>query len=724
MTLLNITQFHIAVNNIILFLLFSLGGLIFSLYIYRYTLPPVSKTLKRILTGLRITVLFLLLTVLFELSVNLVRTIKEEAQLAVAIDTSASMAVIDNAGDRAALLKEVLQNPVFAKLQNNFITNYYTFANTTQKITADDSITFVGDATNITSSLQVIKKELSEKNLSAIILISDGNYNRGGNPVRLAEQTGVPVYTIGLGSDTPLRDLAIAEVENNPFCYLEESTPLTVTIRNNGYNQISTPVTLSVNDELVDSQILTLPASPSETIITYNFTPKTTGLNRLVINLPAQKSELLVQNNSRTFYIDVLKSRLYIQIYAGSITPDISFIRNSIESSKRYTVGLRVEKNGGGFYTKDNNNLQDTDILIFIDFPSAATDQATLNQLKSTLENNNTPLWVITGKNTNLAKLANFENWLPFKCNASYINEIQILAEPDQAGKSHPIMQPAVPVTSWFTNWTKLPPIFSVHQIKELWPQTQTLVYAKTVRGQQSTKPTNPLLVIRNNNSHKSAAFLGYGLWRWELLMLGTGDESDIYNTLVNNMLRWLETKRETSAWQIKTDKSHYHFGEPIKISVDITDKTLATPETSELTLLLAYEQVSESVTVTRSSDRSYTTVLYLDKAGDYTLSLNRDIMPQIASAPDEALFSVGEYSIELNNTQLQKSILQDLANNTGGRYITPDSTAMLESLVHGVTKSSVQTINKEIWNNKYLLFLLIIFLSLEWFLRKKKGML
>ncbi len=722
MLFLTISQFHIAAKSVLLLFAFIIAGIFFTLYIYRFTIPPVSLFLKRIMSGLRIIALLLLLFVIFELSVNLIKTRKDKPQVAIAIDTSASMAVKDETGIRAEIIKEVLQNPAFAYLQNNFIMNYYTFSNTTLTHKQADSLFFSGDATNIIQCLQFIKKEFTEKNLAAIIMLSDGNYNRGGNPVRIAEQLGTPVFTVGLGSAEPVKDLAIIEVENNSFCYLDESTPVNVTIRNRGYGEIGLPISLTVNDELIETQMHTLPAL-SELEATFNVTPKITGINKLVISIPVQKNELIEQNNSRTIYIDVLKSRLYIQIYAGSLSPDISFLKNSILSSKRYSVGLLVEKPGGGFYNYDNDT-QDTDIIIFIDFPTAVTDQATLTRLLDAMETNATPLWVITGKNINLKKLSAFENWLPFKCNANYINETQIYAEPGEIGKNHPILQPAMQTSTWISAWLKLPPIYTIHQFQQFWPETQTLVNARTTSSQQNAKTPGSLVVIRTRQMHKSAAILGYGLWRWELLMRGVGDDSDIYNNFINNMLQWLETKKETSAWQIKTDKQHYNFGEPIKVTVNITKQALAMVNEPELTLLLNHKQGQESVTVSRSGDDSYSNVLYLDKAGDYQLTLDSATMSHITNKPDEAVFSIGEYSVELNNTQLQKPTLQDLALNSGGRYVEPDSVALLQKVIHGATRTSAQAWNKELWNEKYILFLIIFLLALEWFLRKKKGML
>ena len=55
---------------------------------------------------------------------------------------------------------------------------------------------------------------------AAIVLASDGIYNRGQNPTTTAERLGIPVYTVALGDTTPRCDAALSNIRHNRIAYL------------------------------------------------------------------------------------------------------------------------------------------------------------------------------------------------------------------------------------------------------------------------------------------------------------------------------------------------------------------------------------------------------------------------------------------------------------------------------------------------------------------------
>ena len=78
---------------------------------------------------------------------------------------------------------------------------------------------------------------------------------------------------------------------------------------------------------------------------------------------------------------------------------------------------------------------------------------------------------------------------------------------------------------------------------------------------------------------------------------------------------------------------------------------------------------------------------------------------------------------MELSNTELKQTFLKSLAEASGGSYIPPDSLEILAK------KLQPQPIQKDlirqfaVWNNSHILIIIILLLSAEWFIRKKKGM-
>ncbi len=723
--MLLISQFNITYkNNLLLLILFGIVFLLFTVFIYRKTIPPVPSYLKRTLIVLRSLVLFLMLFILFKVAFNFISSFKTPPHIAVVIDHSASMAVKDKAGYRPQALDRVINDPVFNTLKKQFLLKYFTFANKVNTANINDSLSFTGDVTNMTNCLQYIKKDLAEKNLAGIILLSDGNYNKGGNPVRVAEELGIPVFPIGIGSPEPVPDIAIADIEYNPYAYINESTPVKVTIRNMGYQNINIPLTLTVNGEKKLTKIINVPRSPSEVQETIEYLPETPGNNKLVLSFPSQSDELSIKNNFRTIYIDVFKAKLNVVLFSGALSPDISFLKQTIGSSDRYTVNTLIEKSGDGFYQKNENEIDNADMIIFLDFPTINTPATLLNKLLDKVQTQSIPLLIILGKNVAPQKLSMFNEFLPFKANIDKINEMLVSPVLSEQGENDQVMRVALQNNAAVSAWSKLPPVYIAYQINQLWPNTKVLAFYKIPGLQKGQTGNNPLIVTRTTGKQKSAAIFAYGIWRWDLLMWGVNNNEDVYYNFVSNLLRWLETKQEIKPVQIKTDKQQYNFGEPVKISVQILNETFLPNDRDKIVLSLKHNQVTENIIVNKAGENRFERTIYLDKSGDFELSLNKEKTTAYTDETNKTLFSIGEYSSELSSTRLQKTLLEGLASTTGGKYIDSDSLNILETALTGSPRETFLSNSIEFWNNRIILFCAIFFLTLEWFLRKKNGML
>ena len=68
------------------------------------------------------------------------------------------------------------------------------------------------------------------------------------------------------------------------------------------------------------------------------------------------------------------------------------------------------------------------------------------------------------------------------------------------------------------------------------------------------------------------------------------------------------------------------------------------------------------------------------------------------------------------------------LAQKTGGGFFTADNfDGIVEKLKNDKNFSSIQVSHKseyQLWNIYYILIIIILLLSIEWFIRKKSGLL
>ena len=82
-----------------------------------------------------------------------------------------------------------------------------------------------------------------------------------------------------------------------------------------------------------------------------------------------------------------------------------------------------------------------------------------------------------------------------------------------------------------------------------------------------------PFILARHVGDEKSVALLGYGLYRWDLLMWGTGGTHDVIKGFVANTMRWLVTREEEKPVRLSTNKSVYRSGEEIFLTAQVYEE-------------------------------------------------------------------------------------------------------------------------------------------------------
>jgi hypothetical protein len=88
----------------------------------------------------------------------------------------------------------------------------------------------------------------------------------------------------------------------------------------------------------------------------------------------------------------------------------------------------------------------------------------------------------------------------------------------------------------------------------------------------------------------------------------------------------------------------------------------------------------------------------------------------------------VGDLNLEFQETRMNIALLRQLAERTGGVFLpSADAGRLKEEILRGPEMRSREVITGtsiELWNWQYTLAVIIVLLSLEWFLRKRLGML
>jgi hypothetical protein len=710
-----------------LLLFFSFAALLVGLAIlfYRYTLPPLPGNIRFILSLLRSLTLLLLLLVIFEPIARLVSHNDQRPSLAVLIDNSQSMTIKDGTGDRKQQLENLIHSGFPRDLPPGLLVRYYPFAS---KLQSNGSASlpplgFDGEITNLSEAMSNLKSTLARENIQAAVIVSDGNYTTGKNPLYDAEALGIPVYTVGVGDTNEQKDIVIEKITTNSVAYAGTRTPIDVTVRSSGFDGDRVEITLNEGSTVLDRATITLQQATHRYTTKMHFVPKEEGTKKLAINISQLPGELTERNNTRSVFIKVLKNKLNVFIVSGAPNPDVSAIRQALSEDEHFAVRTYVQKQADEFYEGQftQTALDSADCIAFIGFPSAASGNTTIQKLRDGIVRLRKPVLFINSKTTDYAKLQLLESFLPFTWGGVTTSELLVGLSVADRNKHHTLIE----LENKFTaeNWQQLPPIYKTQTVFHAKPESETLALVVL----QNINLDEPLVLLRSIYGHKSFAITGYGVWRWRLLAEGNAQTQAFLPALLSNAVRWLTTIEDNKRVRIATSKDAFTTADDVEFTGQVYDEQLRPVDNADVIVQIDRGGTNIPVALTALGNGLYTGIAEGLTAGDYTFtgtaSRNGASLGQ-----DRGKFSVGQVNVEFLETKMNKQLLEQIAYRTGGTYRNLiEATEISHDLSTGKTfetKELTQASELELWNWKYLAGIVITLFCIEWFLRKRNGML
>jgi hypothetical protein len=186
-----------------------------SFLFYRVTLPQVTRTRRIILGVLRGTALALVLLMLLEPVLRTSFDITHPPVVAILADRSASMTIVDRTGDRAEGTRKLLREIVPRAIPSGVETLSYTFGATLRGPLEKQLDSLWDEVTDIAGAFLGLAHERERANIRAVIMVSDGMYTKGENPVYSALALDVPVIAVGVGDTAQQKDVLVSRVTAN-----------------------------------------------------------------------------------------------------------------------------------------------------------------------------------------------------------------------------------------------------------------------------------------------------------------------------------------------------------------------------------------------------------------------------------------------------------------------------------------------------------------------------
>ena len=689
----------------------------YTIYVYRYTIPAVSRSKKIFLVTLRTLALLLLLFVIFEPILTLTKKIVLEPVNLIFVDNSRSMQIKDGTHREESIenfLKEANSNDLFSN------SKLYSFGNAVNPVSVDSlaKINFSEGSTNFSKIFNDVKKDKS--NVSSVIIISDGVITDGTNPLYTAEKLNIPVFTVGVGDTTRHKDIELKNVLYNEYIYAQTPTTIQGTILNNGFGNQNANVSFYENDLLVEQKTIQL-SSDGVQNINFIYTPKTGGEKKLTMEISNLKGEFTAANNKKIFYINVLSNKINVLLVSGAPSPDLSFIKNTLTEDKNLSVNSITQIAQNNFLEKNNRKelIDSSQIIFLIGFPTNQSPNELIDEVSDAIKNKSRPFFITLSGNTDFSKLKQIQSELPFVTTNQTSGFTEVQPNISASETDNPLIQNNAqnPIEAW----NNLPPVYQPRANYKAKPEDEIISTVKI-----NNVPINtPLIVSRILGSKRSIAVLAQDIWKWKLQT--ADDNLNLFDNFILNSVKWLNTSSKQKQVTIKTSKKNYSSGENIDFTGQVYDETFNPVSDAEVKLKVNGEKENYDLTLSAVGNGLYEGSLRINKSGNYTYS-GEAVQNGKILGTDAGKFNMGEVDIEMINPQMNYSFLNSLANETGGKFFNTSNYSQLFSVINNLNKkaSKEKMIVSEIklWSNEWLMAIAILLFALEWFFRKRAGML
>lgn len=686
---------------------------VYSIFVYRFTLPPVSKFNKGILTLLRSLALILLLFIFFEPVLTLIKKQILTPLNYFFIDNSKSITIKDGT-DRVSNLSSVTE--ILNSASINGEKYFYSFASDVHSINNDslNKLNFNESSTDFSKIFSKINQ--IENNIASITIISDGVITQGSTPIYSAEKIGVPVFTVGIGDSSKKNDIEIKNVINNEFIYSETPTTILATILNKGFAGKTTQISLYENSHLVEQKSVTLDQSGVNSV-SFDYTPKQSGEKKLSIRINSIQGESNSLNNQKVFYVDVLSNKINVLLIAGSPSSDLTFIKNTLTSDNNMRVNTLTQITPGNFLEANANaKLDSADIIYLLGFPTNSTSEDFLNRLANKLENKSTPFFLLLSGDVDIRKLNKINNFLPVSVSLIDKNYLSVQPDIQIAEIDNPIVQ-----NNSGSEWNNLPPINQ--SIVTLSVKPESKVISKVKNNNQPRN--NPLVVSRNFGSKRSVVLIGKDIWKWKLQT--ANKNLNLFDNFIISSTRWLNAPDDQNKVRIKTSKKIYSSGEVVEFSAQVYDESFNPVNEAEVKVIITGQIEKEEIVLNSIGAGLYEGTVSLNKNGDYNFS-GSALLNNKSLGSDNGSFNIGDIDIEMTETRMNFEFLNQLSNQTNGSFFLPTEINSLITKLNETnktaTKEKLSTSEIRLWSDEWLLIIVILLFALEWFLRKRSGML
>ncbi|MFM7770678.1 MAG: hypothetical protein ACKO8Q_08995, partial [Bacteroidota bacterium] len=403
-----------------------------------------------------------------------------------------------------------------------------------ERIQQNNEATFTDQETNFSQLQRGILTATAGQNLTAVVVATDGLYNKGSNPIYAFKSLLTPVFTVCLGDTTVQRDLAISNVSANKVAFLNNSFPIRVAVDGKKVKGESAVVSLIQGGSVLKSQTIQFNSNREFKNLEFQIEATKVGMQAYTVQVSQLPNEISTRNNSETIFVEVIDNRQKVLILASAPHPDVAALNEAFRIQKNYEVTVSTVDQFTG-------NTADYDALIAYQLP--AFGGAGKSQLQQANELK-IPTLFILGGNTDLSSFNQLNTGLVYsgtngkltEAKSQYVNSFSLFT-----------VQP-----KWVELLSLMPPLSVPFGTLNTPTDFQPIIHQRI----GSIQTTKPIFGFFGNTDRRMAAIIGEGIWRWRIALYQMEEDHTLFNEFIAQSMQYLGVKENKDKFRVHCKKS------------------------------------------------------------------------------------------------------------------------------------------------------------------------
>nr|MDQ3070674.1 glutamine amidotransferase [Acidobacteriota bacterium] len=656
--------------------------------------------------------------------------------VAVLVDASRSMSIDDTGETRLARARALVSDRIRPALGSDFDVSVFTFGGSVSDAPLAEAAA-IERHSDLRGAVAEIRNRYRDRRLAGIVLLSDGA-DTGG--LVASSAGGPPVFAAAVGAGEPQLDREVVSVSVDDEAQLQSLMDLTIAVAARGTFD---PFTVRVleNGRAVHSQRVTPSRAGGPIRLVVPVAPPREQPAVYIVDVEQHADERVTTNNRRSVLVRPAERRRTVLLVEGAPGFEHSFLKRALGGDPALEVDAVVRKgqNEAGeqtFYVQATSDrapalgaglpasaadLFRYDALVLANIEADTLSSAQLEAVEAFVAKRGGGLLVLGARSFDRNGLRDtpIEAALPVSLtdrgdavSASArgdANQLTLTSD----GLLHPIMRVAGDAEASRRRWLQTPSLSSTAGLGG--PRAGAVVLA-TAGGAGGLG--RPLVAVQRYGEGRSMIFGGEAAWRWRMLMPAA---DSVYDSFWRQSLRWLggASPRPVEVHGPLDAMA----GEPVQLGVRVRDAsyTAASPSSVTVTVEGPAGERETSMPAPSSEPGLQSAVFTPSQDGVYRVTAEVK-WPDGRTDTAASSVLVGGVDAEMAEPWRHDATLARIAEESGGALIAEGDLDTLPSLLQKAA-GAPELREKELWHHPAVFLALVVFLSIEWALRRRWGL-